>query len=193
MSLMQHQRTCECGCDEIPAIAKTTSKRDGTVRGEQLRFVHGHNRKKRLDDRYVVEDQGYITPCWIWLGEKNGEGYGRIRRRTRSYSAHRILYEMHVGSIPYGLVLDHLCRIPRCVNPAHLEPVTQAENVRRGIGVGAQGAVTDAMVNRMRELDTAGVARGLIAAEFGVHRTTVNRHLGCRAGYERRPTGGTPK
>jgi hypothetical protein len=47
--------------------------------------------------------------------------------------AHRFAYELFVDEIPDGLTLDHLCRNPRCVNPGHLEPVTQRENTLRGI------------------------------------------------------------
>lgn len=69
--------------------------------------------------------------CWIWNGGLNEHGYGVWTVNKRMYKAHRYAYEQMVGPIPDGLVLDHLCRTPRCVNPAHLEPVTQAENVRR--------------------------------------------------------------
>lgn len=75
--------------------------------------------------------------CWVWQGGMFSEnGYGNYRRRA----AHRVAYELCVGPVPDGLTLDHLCRNKRCVNPAHLEPVTTGENVRRGIGPSAQNA-----------------------------------------------------
>lgn len=74
------------------------------------------------------------TGCIIWRGSLNREGYGLFFAEGRRMPAHRFAYEHANGSIPTGLVLDHLCRTPACVNPAHLEPVTIAENVRRGIG-----------------------------------------------------------
>jgi hypothetical protein len=73
--------------------------------------------------------------CWIWQGPVNGGGYGiycsetLVRSHTR---AHRLMYELLVGPIPDGLTLDHLCRVRRCVNPSHLEPVTIRENSLRG-------------------------------------------------------------
>lgn len=72
--------------------------------------------------------------CWLWTGATNGLGYGKFKAdpRTPAVYAHRYAYELVVGPIPEGLQLDHCCENPPCVNPAHLEPVTQAENVRRG-------------------------------------------------------------
>jgi hypothetical protein len=78
------------------------------------------------------QDQG---ECWRWTGAVAG-GYGRFwigpgRARGRPVQAHRFAYELLVGPIPDGLTIDHLCLNKLCVNPAHMEPVTGAENSRR--------------------------------------------------------------
>ena len=82
--------------------------------------------------------------CWLWMGAVSAGGYGAIQtndaaqvsshghRRVRR--AHVVSYELHVGPIPLGLELDHLCRVRCCVNPQHLEAVTKQENIRRGEG-----------------------------------------------------------
>ena len=69
--------------------------------------------------------------CWIWNGCVRN-GYGLFRYKEKVIGAHRFSYELLRGPIPKGLQLDHLCRVRNCVNPNHLEPVTQAENLRRG-------------------------------------------------------------
>lgn len=71
--------------------------------------------------------------CWLWTGSRDVHGYGRFwPTMERQYLAHRYSYELILGPIPDGFSLDHLCRVPSCVYPAHLEPVTHAENMRRG-------------------------------------------------------------
>lgn len=76
--------------------------------------------------------------CWLWLGclqkgaSKGPLGYGVINHNKKKYQAHRFSYERLVGPIEPGLEIDHLCRMPCCVNPDHLEPVTHAVNVSRG-------------------------------------------------------------
>jgi hypothetical protein len=77
--------------------------------------------------------------CWEWTGPRTN-GYARVWINKKSRLAHRMAYETWVGPIPKGLVLDHLCRNPACINPRHLEPVTQYENVMRGVGFGAENA-----------------------------------------------------
>ena len=80
--------------------------------------------------------------CWLWTGSLNRNGYGRVRHpdTQRDVVAHRLVYEAARGPIPTGLQLDHLCRVRRCVNPAHLEPVTQRENLLRGETITAASA-----------------------------------------------------
>jgi hypothetical protein len=82
-----------------------------------------------LSSRIVEAPDG----CWLWTGYSDAKGYGRLNFNGRPQKAHRAVYEALVGPIPDGLQLDHLCRVRGCVNPAHLEPVTLAENVRRGL------------------------------------------------------------
>jgi len=73
------------------------------------------------------------TGCWEWLGGRDSNGYGALYFRGRVRAAHRVAHELFIGPIPEGLHIDHLCRNPRCVNPEHLEGVTNRENVRRGL------------------------------------------------------------
>jgi hypothetical protein len=71
--------------------------------------------------------------CWLWTGSLDRKGYGSwTRPEQRKIGAHRFAYQLVVGPIPEGLDLDHLCRVPQCVNPAHLEPVTRQVNIQRG-------------------------------------------------------------
>jgi hypothetical protein len=82
--------------------------------------------------------------CWLWTGNKIGSHkieYGYMNNGTKSgILAHRYSYIIHKGTIIKGLVIDHLCRNGLCVNPKHLELVTNKENILRGIGAPALNA-----------------------------------------------------
>lgn len=95
-----------------------------------------HNAFQRFQTKYTVCPNG----CWQWHGAKVGRGYGVMGMPSGSRLAHRISYEHFIGSIPEGRTIDHLCRNKACVNPAHLEPVTNRENNLRGYSRSAQHA-----------------------------------------------------
>lgn len=75
--------------------------------------------------------------CWLWSGVLSN-GYGKVRINYVLQYAHRVAYTWLVGPIPEGMTLDHGCRVRNCVNPEHLDPATNADNVLRGEGLAAQ-------------------------------------------------------
>lgn len=84
-------------------------------------------------DRFFAKVDKTDT-CWLWTASLNHKGYGQFQSSTfgRPMLAHRFSYLMFAGAILPGLVLDHTCEIKACVNPEHLEPVTNRENLKRG-------------------------------------------------------------
>jgi hypothetical protein len=84
-------------------------------------------RRENIAETSRVDANG----CWIWTGHVMPTGYGLSSLNARKEYAHRVSYTVHVGPIPDGLHIDHLCRVRLCVNPDHLEAVTQAVNNQR--------------------------------------------------------------
>lgn len=83
--------------------------------------------EQKLVNGSEVDEAG----CWLWKEPLNPAGYGTVSPFGGTTLAHRQMYAFAIGPIPDGLTLDHLCRVRNCINPWHLEPVTQAENARR--------------------------------------------------------------
>lgn len=118
-------------------------------------------------DSYSIDG---ATGCWLWLGIHTDKGYGSYWDGTRLIAAHRAIYELHRGPIPVGLDLDHLCRNPPCVNPDHLEPVTEATNVQRGL----LARVTTDDVRAIRAL-AGTMSQSAIAVRFGITQSQVSK------------------
>lgn len=152
-----------CGCGCLKPVAR--------------RYAKGHARVRR--EPLAVATPGPMdTPCWVWIASKTSAGYGECSYsgNTRGL-AHRAIYEEMVGPIPEGLTIDHLCANTLCVNAAHLEPVTLAENTRR------QWADGRASPNK-RQRDKTHCIRGHEFTEENTYRNRGRRH--CRACWKER-------
>lgn len=119
---------------------------------------------------YQIADGPLESPCWLWVGARNGKGYGVkwVLARRGGVHAHRVYFERVHGRVPEGMELDHLCRNRACVNPQHLEVVTHKENMRRGYAVVARPA-PDGFPSALR---TARVAAKLSQSDLA-------ERLGC--------------
>jgi hypothetical protein len=127
---------CMCGCGTVTGVAKYTDNRSGTRKGDHYRYVRGHSHLKRAvvlkeGQAWDEVDMGYVSPCWVWRRFIRPNGYGSYGSRGDEQLAHRRMYEKHVGPIPEGYHVDHLCCVKACVRPDHLEPVTPLVNAQR--------------------------------------------------------------
>lgn len=129
---------CECGCGGRTRISEKTDRSRDYIKGVPRRFIYRHNGGPPVpvSERFWAKVEK-TDSCWNWTASIDRAGYGRVRNRLGTCLAHRIAYELLIGPIPAGLVLDHLCKNTTCVNPDHLEPVTDAENRRRGDWIAA--------------------------------------------------------
>lgn len=170
---------CQCGCGEKTRLETVQAANRGLIRGKPRRFVYGHGARKRT--LYLEEDRGYKTPCWIWQLALYPDGYGQKyvgtgRDDRKTVRAHRWMYEQHRGPFPKELSLDHLCRVPKCINPDHLEPVTHRENIQRG----KTSTLTPNQVRTIRWLWTIGLGPTQLGKLFGVHMVTIGKITGFR-------------
>jgi hypothetical protein len=106
----------------------------------------------------------FTDDCWLWTGRTSPKGYGTYGKRL----AYHLLFELLVEPVPAGLQLDHLCRVPACVNPDHLEIVTPRENTRRGL----QAKLTEDDIRAIRASSASTLE---LAAQYGVYRTHISK------------------
>lgn len=111
---------------------------------------------------FTVQDRGYVTPCHVYSGNINKDGYGRVKIEGRTFLAHKVAF----GLVPAGRELDHRCRVKACIRGDHLEAVTHAENVRR-----AARKLTRELAAEIRVSE--GSCRE-VGERYGVSRSTVS-------------------
>ncbi len=118
---------CQCGCGEPTTIAKYKDRHKGWGRGQPKRYLPHHYR--RLNVKWLPEDRGYTTPCHVWQGGTNPQGYGYGDASSRD-AAHRQAWVNAHGPIPPETPhVLHRCDQPPCVNVEHLFLGTQEDNM----------------------------------------------------------------
>ena len=132
------QVVCDCGSlhEAYGYLLSSGRVRSCGCASGALRWSSRH---QTLEERFLAKVQK-TTGCWLWTGSKDRQGYGAIHRDNSMERAHRVSHELYKGPIPDGLTIDHLCRNTSCVNPEHLEAVTQQVNILRSDGPCAQNA-----------------------------------------------------
>lgn len=119
--------------------------------------------------------------CWIWQRARKGKeaarggGYGCFRVKGRMVGAHRWSYERTHGPIPEGMQVGHKCHETRCVNPAHLELVTNTENQEiKAAALRAPAKLSPADVISIRSRTAAGELQRVVAEDYGLHQADVS-------------------
>lgn len=167
---------CECGCGGRTSLIPVNYHTRNLVKGTYRRFIFAHHNKLQ-NPGYTVDANG----CWNYNGFITARGYaGKVRSSNgKAKSAYAVQYERKHGiQLPSGTTLDHTCRNGKCINPDHVEPVTTAENVRRG----KLTKLTKGQVAEIRALAPSMTRVGL-ATRYGISISTVYsiiRHVNWR-------------
>ncbi len=145
---------CQCGCGLRTPTATSNRYERGIIKDCPTRFVQNHNSRWH-GIPYIEEDRGYETPCHIWQGGKNRDGYGHMRARGRYKAAgkqvmmaHRYYYELEHGPIPDGHEIHHLCHEPSCQRASHMVVLESASHSK----LNRNHKLTDEQVGEIREL-----------------------------------------
>lgn len=124
---------------------------------------------------YIEERRGFTTPCWIWQGVANNKGYGLVRRNNKRLQlAHVYYFEKFGYVIPKGQELDHLCQIPLCCNPHHMEPVTHTQNMRRAKNVKLSMEIARDIRRKYNEATRKWGMLSILAREYGTYTSTIH-------------------
>lgn len=129
---MQFTKICSSEDCERPARARglCAGHYQQQRKGQELRPLRS---QITLEQRFWSKIRK--TPdCWVWTAATDSDGYGQVKVDGRYRRAHRVAWEMTNGPIPDGMVIDHRCGNPSCVNPDHLRTTTHSQNMQHRTG-----------------------------------------------------------
>lgn len=121
-----------------------------------------------------------VTGCWEWQGEIKLNGYTECWVFGRREMAHRAAYRELVGPIPEGKIIRHTCDNPRCCNPAHLLPGTQADNIRDKVArnrqaKGERHGSAKLTEQQVREIRASPISGRKLSPIYGVSQTMIDQ------------------
>lgn len=178
---------CHCGCGQKTKLATRIHKRLGYIVGEPLRFVNRHSHAKPLEQRFwakvdkngpVPDHRPELGACWIWIGSKTSNGYGKISAYRRLDMSHRVSWRLHFEPIPPGMNVLHSCDNPACLRPDHLFLGTTLDNVRDRIQknrtVKGSAKLTEEAVREIRDkYRSTKVSMAQLGKQYGVSPATI--------------------
>lgn len=126
------KRTCSVPDCNSPYLARDWCNMHYT----RWKLYKDVNHEVTTEDRFWAKvDKDNLSGCWLWTANTNGKGYPRFKCSDAGDYAHRYSYILANGSIPEGREIDHTCHVRNCVNPSHLQSVTQKQNMENLSGV----------------------------------------------------------
>jgi len=120
------------------------------------------------------------SDCVLWTGDTSKNGYGRLFWKRKSHRVHRLVWEIHNGPIPAGMLICHRCDVRFCINPTHLFLGTNADNtadmIRKGrlrVAKGEESGHAKLTEQAVRAIRFSRTPRSVLAEKFGVTVTTI--------------------
>lgn len=168
---------CHCGCGQRTRIARSTRRERGWIKGEPIRYVHGHH-GRLLPSGWVEKPGPLETPCKVWTGTIASDGYPR-RRGEDTTMVHRQRWIARNGPVPAGMELEHRCQDRACVEEGHLDLITVHVKVLRS----RLTKLAAEQVAEIRSLAGCCTQRE-IARRFGIGQSQVSRIVNRQSRWE---------